>query len=134
MYTSLMRDESVVPIVQRLLGNFYGYLRAIQDTLMAGRGLRGRAARRTRAAIGHALAFPTWRSLTREQGLSRRRCRRADVRARGRPLGGLQAGDEGVGRAGVRLHDRAGAEAELEPARCDRAVDAHRLARRPTAR
>ena len=37
---------------------------------MAGRGLRGRAARRTRAAIGHALAFPTWRSLTREQGLS----------------------------------------------------------------
>ena len=37
---------------------------------MAGRGLRGHAARRTRAAIGHALAFPTWRSLTREQGLS----------------------------------------------------------------
>ena len=37
---------------------------------MAGRGLRGRAARRTRAAIGHALAFPTWRSLTREQGLA----------------------------------------------------------------
>jgi hypothetical protein len=36
---------------------------------MAGRGLRGRAARRTRAALGHALAFPTWRSLTREQGL-----------------------------------------------------------------
>jgi AcrR family transcriptional regulator len=70
MYTSLLRDEPVVPIVHRLLGDFYGYLRAIQDILMAGRGLRGRAARRTRAAIGHALAFPTWRSLTREQGLS----------------------------------------------------------------
>ena len=70
MYTSLLRDEPVVPIVQRLLGDFYGYLRAIQDILMAGRGLRGRAARRTRAAIGHALAFPTWRSLTREQGLT----------------------------------------------------------------
>jgi AcrR family transcriptional regulator len=69
MYTSLLRDEPVVPIVQRLLGDFYRYLRAIQDVLMAGRGLRGRAARRTRAAIGHALAFPTWRSLTREQGL-----------------------------------------------------------------
>jgi hypothetical protein len=38
--------------------------------LMAGRGLRGHAARRTRAAIGHALAFPTWRSLTREQELA----------------------------------------------------------------
>jgi AcrR family transcriptional regulator len=69
MYTSLLRDEPVVPIVHRLLGDFYRYLRAIQDVLMAGRGLRGRAARRTRAAIGHALAFPTWRSLTREQGL-----------------------------------------------------------------
>ena len=68
MYTSLLRDESVVPVVQRRLGDFYGYLRAIQDILMAGRGLRGRAARRTRAAIGHALAFPTWRSLIREQG------------------------------------------------------------------
>jgi AcrR family transcriptional regulator len=70
MYTSLLRDEPVVPIVQRLLGDFHGYLRAIQDILMAGRGLRGREARRTRAAIGHALAFPTWRSLTREQGLA----------------------------------------------------------------
>ena len=29
----------------------------------------GRRAQHVRAAIGHALAFPTWRSLTREQGL-----------------------------------------------------------------
>ena len=69
MYTSLLRDEPLVPIIERLLGDFYGYLGAIQDVLMAGRGLRGRAARRTRAAIGHALAFPTWRSLTRNQEL-----------------------------------------------------------------
>jgi AcrR family transcriptional regulator len=70
MYTSLLRDEPLVPILQRLMGGFYGYLGAIQEILMAGRGLRGRAARRTRAAIGHALAFPTWRSLTREQELA----------------------------------------------------------------
>lgn len=70
MYTSLLRDEPLVPIVNRLLGDFYGYLGAIQNILMAGRGLRGRAARRTRAAIGHALAFSTWQSLAREQGLS----------------------------------------------------------------
>jgi AcrR family transcriptional regulator len=69
MFTSLLRDELLVPIVHHLMGDFYGYLAAIQDILMAGRGLRGRAARRTRAAIGHALAFPTWQSLTREQGL-----------------------------------------------------------------
>ena len=70
MYASLLRDEPRVPVVHRLLGDFYGYLRTIEDVLMAGRGLRGRAARRTRAAIGHALAFPTWRSLTHDQGLA----------------------------------------------------------------
>jgi AcrR family transcriptional regulator len=70
MYGSLLRDEPLVPIVQRLLRCFHDYLRTIQDVLMEGRGLRGRAARSTRAAIGHALAFPTWRSLTREQGLT----------------------------------------------------------------
>jgi AcrR family transcriptional regulator len=70
MYESLLRDEPLVPIVQRQLRDFHGYLRAIQDVLTAGRGLRGHAGRRTSAAIGHALAFPTWRSLTREQGLS----------------------------------------------------------------
>jgi AcrR family transcriptional regulator len=70
MYASLLRDEPLVPIVQRLLGDFYSYLRTVQDILLAGRGLRGRAARHTRASIGHALAFPTWRSLTHEQGLA----------------------------------------------------------------
>jgi AcrR family transcriptional regulator len=69
MYTSLLRDEPLVAPVQRRMRDFYGFLRGIQDVLMAGRGLRGRAARRTRAAIGHAVAFPTWRSLTREQDL-----------------------------------------------------------------
>ena len=69
MYTSLLRDEPLVPIVHRQLGDFYGHLRAIQDSLMTGRGLRAQAARRTRAALGHALAFPTWSSLTREQQL-----------------------------------------------------------------
>jgi len=70
MYASLLRDEPLVPVVHRLLRNFYGYLRTIEDGLIAGRGLRGRAAIRTRAAIGHALAFPTWHSLTHEQGLA----------------------------------------------------------------
>ena len=70
MYTSLLRDEPVHATVRRQLRAFHGYMHAIEDVLMAGRGLRGGAARRTRAAIGHALAFPTWRSLTREQGLS----------------------------------------------------------------
>ena len=70
MYTSLLRDEPVVPIIQQLLRGFHDYVRAIEGTLMAGRGLRGGGARRTRAAIGHAVAFPTWRSLTHDQGLA----------------------------------------------------------------
>jgi AcrR family transcriptional regulator len=70
MYASLLRDEPLVPAVERRLRDFHGYLRTIQDDLDAGRGLRGRAAIRTRAAIGHALAFPTWRSLTHENGLA----------------------------------------------------------------
>jgi AcrR family transcriptional regulator len=69
MFTSLLRDESIVPPVQRRLGEFYGYLAMVRDTLMSGRALRGRAARRKRAALGHALAFPTWQSLSRDQGL-----------------------------------------------------------------
>jgi AcrR family transcriptional regulator len=70
MYTSLLRDEPLVPAVAKRLRDFYGYLGSIQDGLAAGRGLRGRRAQHTRAAIGHALAFPTWRSLTRDEGLS----------------------------------------------------------------
>jgi hypothetical protein len=70
MYTSLLRDEPVHATVRRQLRAFHDFVKAIEDVLMAGRGLRGGAARRTRAAIGHAIAFPTWRSLAREQGLS----------------------------------------------------------------
>jgi AcrR family transcriptional regulator len=72
MLASLLRDAPLVPVVDRLLDALRGYLSAVQDILMAGRGLRGHAARRTRAAIGHAIAFPTWRSLAREQGLAPR--------------------------------------------------------------
>jgi AcrR family transcriptional regulator len=70
MYANLLRDEPHHPIVHRLLRDFYGYLGGIEDELMRGRGLRGHSARRTRAAVGHAVAFPTWLSLTREQGLT----------------------------------------------------------------
>jgi AcrR family transcriptional regulator len=70
MYESLLRDEPHVPAVQRRLRDFHGFLVAIQGVLMTGRGLRGNAARRTQAAAGHALAFPTWHSLTQEQQLT----------------------------------------------------------------
>ena len=38
--------------------------------LLEGRRLRGKRRALVAAAIGHAISFPTWRSLARDQGLS----------------------------------------------------------------
>ena len=67
MYESLLRDEKLVPAVGRRLRAFHAYLGSVCDILAKS---RGRTSRRTRAAIGHAVAFGTWRSLTQEQGLA----------------------------------------------------------------
>ena len=69
MMDNLLRDEDMVPTVKRMFGGFRDYITAAHETLMAGRRARGHARRRLLAATGHALAFATWRSLTREQGL-----------------------------------------------------------------
>ena len=69
MLENLFRDEDL-PLVRERFGAFRGYLAAVRDTLMAGRIVRGAARRRTRAAIGHATSFSTWRSLVRAQGLT----------------------------------------------------------------
>ena len=69
MLDNLFRDELIVPMVRERFAGFHGYLEAARETLMAGRRLRGAARHRTHAAIGHALAFSTWKSLVRDQGL-----------------------------------------------------------------
>ena len=70
MMANLTRDAATVPIVGKLFGAGIGaYLGAAAETLMIGRRARGSARKRVRAAIGHALAFGTWQSLAREQGL-----------------------------------------------------------------
>jgi AcrR family transcriptional regulator len=69
MLENLFRDEASVPIVAERFAAFRGYFASAQDALMKGRKLRGAAKRRTRAVLGHAIAFSTWRSLAREQGL-----------------------------------------------------------------
>jgi AcrR family transcriptional regulator len=68
MYSNLYRDLHM-PTVAHYFGGFRHYLAAVADILLAGRGVRGRARTRVRAAIGHAVEFQTWRSLAREQGL-----------------------------------------------------------------
>jgi AcrR family transcriptional regulator len=67
MLENLFRDEMTMPLIQERFAAFRGYFAAVRDTLMAGRKLRGH---RTQAALGHAIAFSTWKSLVREQGLS----------------------------------------------------------------
>jgi AcrR family transcriptional regulator len=69
MMVNLYRDAALMPTVQRSFSRFAEYVGGAQQTLMAGRRLRGRARERVHAATGHAVAFSTWRSLARDQGL-----------------------------------------------------------------
>jgi len=69
MIDSLLRDEKAVPVVAEKFAPYHQFLAIAAEILMHGRGLRGNAAKRTRAAIGHALAFRTWQDLTEAQGL-----------------------------------------------------------------
>jgi AcrR family transcriptional regulator len=69
MLEKLLRDEAAVPVVGELMGGFHTLLAEATETLMRGRGLRGKARDRTRAAIGHALAFTTWQDLAGPRGL-----------------------------------------------------------------
>jgi AcrR family transcriptional regulator len=69
MLGNLLRDEATVPVVAELFAPYHQFLAIATELLMKGRGLRGKAAKRTRAAIGHALAFRTWQDLTEAQGL-----------------------------------------------------------------
>jgi AcrR family transcriptional regulator len=69
MMENLHRDELTVPLVAERFAGYHQYLAAARDMLIRGRSVPGLRREEARAAIGHALAFTTWRSLTREQGL-----------------------------------------------------------------
>jgi AcrR family transcriptional regulator len=69
MMDNILRDEEAMPIVKQMFKGFRDYLNTARETLMTGRRARGAGRQRLLAATGHALAFATWRSLVREQGL-----------------------------------------------------------------
>ncbi len=69
MMDNILRDEATVPLVKQMFQGFHDYIDAAHRILMAGRRSRGAARQRVSAAVGHALAFSTWRSLTREHQL-----------------------------------------------------------------
>lgn len=69
MLANLLRDEPTVAVMRPLMAGMHSYLDQMADILVAGRRQRGRRRDAVRAAIGHALAFETWRSLVRVQRL-----------------------------------------------------------------
>ena len=69
MLESTRRDIDRVPAIRKAAAAMGAYFEEARSVLLRGRRERGRARERVSAAIGHALAFPTWRSLVREQGL-----------------------------------------------------------------
>jgi AcrR family transcriptional regulator len=70
MLGNLLRDAATVPIVGELMEGLQARLEAMREALLRGRPERGRARRDVRAALGHALAFATWSSLMRQEGLT----------------------------------------------------------------
>lgn len=69
MLRALLRDAPAVPLVADYLKPYLAMLDAVADGLTA--GFPKASKRRTlHAAIAHALAFSTWRSLALDQGLT----------------------------------------------------------------
>jgi AcrR family transcriptional regulator len=63
------RDMDRVPALRKTADAYEAYQEAARSVLMKGRPERGGGRERVSAALGHALAFSTWRSLVGEQGL-----------------------------------------------------------------
>jgi AcrR family transcriptional regulator len=69
MLQNVLRDEALVPGMAAPIATRRAYLGMVVDALLTGRRERGHARRRVKAALTHALSFPTWQSLVRDNGL-----------------------------------------------------------------
>ena len=65
MLANVFRDQSLVENLRPAMQMFVDYMTAAVRAVAA----RARPSQILRGAIGHALSFSTWQSLTREQGL-----------------------------------------------------------------
>ena len=64
MLSNVLRDAELVDLANEGIAPLRAYLEEAAETLAAGRGLRGRRRQLLGGALRHALAFPTWRSLS----------------------------------------------------------------------
>jgi AcrR family transcriptional regulator len=67
MLANILRDAELVDSVPRAMQPLLSYLEEVRRALSAGLPRR----KTVRAAVAHAVDFRTWRSLVREQGLTR---------------------------------------------------------------
>lgn len=63
MLSNVLRDAEIVDFARDAVAPLHGYLDEAADILATGRGVRGRRRTILKGALGHALAFSTWRSL-----------------------------------------------------------------------
>jgi hypothetical protein len=70
MLSNVLRDAELVDLAREAVAPLDTYLEDAADTLTTGRQARGRRRQLVRAALRHALAFSTWRSLW-SQGVGR---------------------------------------------------------------
>ena len=71
---NVLRDEDRMPIVKEKVMVYRLYLDAARENLRKGRRARKSGHDRIYAAVGHALAFTTWRSLAGDQRLDDSSC------------------------------------------------------------
>jgi AcrR family transcriptional regulator len=69
MTAHILRDLPELPLMQEIAAPVLQYWESAQSILERGWEARGERRERLRAVIGHAMAFDTWRSLTRTRGL-----------------------------------------------------------------
>jgi AcrR family transcriptional regulator len=70
MTSNILRDVTLVPSIAEAMQPFIAYGEWVQTLLAQGRP--GARRKKLRGAIAHTTSFDTWRSLVRDQGLSRR--------------------------------------------------------------
>lgn len=71
MSVHAMQDVDAIPALREVLAPHFAYWERARDVLLVGWESRDeQRSKQIRAALGHAIAFNTWRSLIREQGLT----------------------------------------------------------------
>jgi AcrR family transcriptional regulator len=64
MFSNALRDAELVDAARDAMAPLHAYLEEAAEILTTGRQVRGRRRHLLRGALRHALAFPTWRSLS----------------------------------------------------------------------